>query len=249
VRARLERLAAGGLDGAALAAMAAAAGVERARRDIAVADRLAAHAHLHPAGFARLDPAALGPPDEIALRALARLLACIGGADWPARGASLKRALGRLRGGAVARLTLGRCLIAREGGGWLVVREPACAGPIRLVPGQTARWDGRFAVGLPATAPSPVTVGALGEAGWQALVAATPDVEPPHIPHPARVVLPAFRDLEGLWAVPQLGFVSRSARSIPDLGEPDGPVGRFTPVRPLVPEAGFRAFEQADAGP
>jgi tRNA(Ile)-lysidine synthase len=213
VRARLARLARRapqGLDAAALAGLAGAAGRARAARDDEVSDLMAGTVRLHPAGFARIAPDLAVAPDALALRALSRVLACVGGAGWPPRTARLKRALAQLRAEPARPLTLGGCRLLPQGRGrpgWLAVRETVGQAPVQLAPGARAVWDGRFLGALDADAPRPVALGALGPAGWRALAAARPGVRDVPLPAAARDVLPAFFDLDGLAAVPHLDFV------------------------------------------
>jgi tRNA(Ile)-lysidine synthase len=229
IRARLTALGAEGHDPTAeLAEAATAAGLDRARRERAVADLLAESVSLHPAGFARMGGALPAAPDVIALRALSNLLACVGGAAWPTRTARLEAGLARLRGESGRAFTLGGCRLRPAERGWLVVREAATPEELALAPGRSALWDGRFRVGLAAAAPAPVTVRALGERGWQDLVRRRPDLRRAALPAPVRGVVPLFCDLEGPLAVPHLGFW----RATPDA---DWLHCTFSPRRALAP--------------
>lgn len=111
----------------------------------------------HPAGFAWLWPAPWeAAPEENRLRALARLLGRVGGADQPPRLDGLTRAAGGLARPDFAGETLHRCRLSPAGdGSVLITREarflpPAMALsrvlPPALPPGATATWDGRFQV-------------------------------------------------------------------------------------------------------
>jgi len=168
---------------------------------------LARAARLHPAGFALLeaDRLAAAPP-EIALRALARLAATIGGADHPPRLDRLERLYRALRAGLAAGRTPAGCRFLPWRGAVVVCREAAAAqSPQALHPGRTLRWDGRFDVTLAADAPAGLVVGALGSAGFGQRGAAA--AGRPAMPAAARATLPALRDLVGVAAVPHLSYV------------------------------------------
>jgi tRNA(Ile)-lysidine synthase len=161
----------------------------RAERDRMLARFLAEHARPHPLGFVRIERAAwMDLPPELRLAALARALAAVRGSAYPPD----VRPLALDTTGA--RLTVGGCLVEVTDGSLLVVREPGRAtGQELLRPGETALWDGRFAVSY-RTGPGPLVVGRLGEAGWAAL------------PRPVRERLrtlglprPAIAALPGLW--------------------------------------------------
>jgi len=121
--------------------------------------------------------------EEIALRALSRIIAMVGGEAYPPRFEAIQAALSWLTGkGKPAGRTLGGCRLSqRDDGTVLVARETAAidAG-LTLKPGEAAIWDGRFRVALAASAPMSAIVSALGAKGL-ALVgrgAVLPPVEP-----------------------------------------------------------------------
>jgi tRNA(Ile)-lysidine synthase len=193
-------LAAAGLTGERLAATASRLARSRAALESVVAALLARAAMLHPAGFARLDAAALAAaPAETGLRALAALLALVGGGGYPPRLARLERLHGELMAGLRGGRTLGGCRILPRRGGVLVCREPAAvAPPMPVAPGATAVWDGRFRLCLPAGAPAGLTIGALGAARIEGAAA---------LPAVVRPSLPALGDDKGVVAVPALRYV------------------------------------------
>jgi len=123
-------------EGAATSALAEAAQRFARRRDAmaaAVADRLAASARLHEAGFARIDLVAFGR-DGVARAALAALVRALGGAAFAPAEAGIARLLAAGHG------TLGGAVLRRDG---LLLREAAgLAPPVAAEPG--AAWDGRF---------------------------------------------------------------------------------------------------------
>jgi len=226
-RARLRQgltpLAEAGLTSERLAAAAARLGRVRAAREAEVAGLLARCTAIDPAGFARLDAAALAAaPAAIGSRALAALLLMVSGADYPPRSERLERlyrrlAVGGLGGGA----TLGGCRILPRRGGVLVCREPASmAPPVAARPGTAVTWDGRFRLRLPAGAPADLRLGAADTRGGAR-----------RLPFAACFGMPALRDDTGDVAAPavlgsgQLG------------GAPPGSL-LFRPRRPLT-GAGF----------
>ncbi len=228
LRARAGRLAEAGLTPARLTAVAGAAGRARAARERRTAALLVESVSLHPAGFARMGAALPAAADELALRALSRLVSCLGGGAWPPRGGRVQRALEHLRRAPRRPLTLGGCRILPhpgDAGGWLVLREPTAV-PVAIAPGQSLWWDGRFQVGLGSGEATGLWVAALGEEGRRALAGARTGPAAPGLPRAVHGVLPAFMDLDGPVAVPHLAF-TRPGR------DPCSFVCRFRPRRPL----------------
>ena len=210
LRERAAEFALAGLAPEPLFDLATTAGRLRAELEGQVAELLAETVVLHPAGFARVAPAFATAPDAMALRSLAQLLACVGGRIWPPRTARSQRALISLRERPQHPVTLGGCRLLPQSSGWLAVREPtAMTHPI--APGQSLLWDGRFLTDLRDDAPSGLSVGPLGEAGWRAVVASDPGLKAGGLPPSVRVTLPALfesaaSDCSAPVAVPQLGF-------------------------------------------
>ena len=231
-RARLRQALAAfpepGLDAERLARTAAQLARSRMAIEVEVARLLACTATVHPGGFVRLDAAALArAPEETGLRALAAVIAMIGGAEYPPRFerlAALYRAIAEgLRGGR----TLGGCRILPRKDGLLICREPAAlAGDVSAPPGTTTVWDGRFRLRLLATAPAGVRLGGRG------IVPVSPSEA--QIPAAARPSLPVLRlargrPAGGLTQDRETGATAPwlAARSLV-----------FRPVRPLS-DAGF----------
>jgi tRNA(Ile)-lysidine synthase len=199
MRRALPVFAEAGFGTARLAATAARLGRARQAIEASVATLLASAALIHPAGFIRLDPAALlGAPEELALRALAAVLASTGGTAYPPRLERLERLHRELAGGLEHGRTLGGCRILPWRGKLLVCREAeAVAAPAAAAPGSGIYWDGRFSLYLPPSAPAGLTLGALGSTSL-------PGGSP--LPAAIRAGLPALRDGASVVAVPALGY-------------------------------------------
>ncbi|MAG96886.1 MAG: tRNA lysidine(34) synthetase TilS [Alphaproteobacteria bacterium] len=222
-------LAALGDDGAEsrrLAATAAHLGRARLALEAATGELLARAAVLDEAGYCCVDAGLLAAaPEEIGLRALSRVLMCIGGRIYPPRLERLERAyagLGQSR-------TLAGCRLLPTNAGLLVVREAARAEAVELKPRREILWDGRFRIRLGSGPAGPYRVTALGTAGWRTLRRTEPRVANPH-PVPARAALPALWQAENLLAVPGLGYAATGTPT-------DSPRMRavFAPRTPLIP--------------
>ncbi len=238
-RVRLRRLLPGlareGLSPARLAAAVRHLGRARAALDLDVARLLVRAVALDAAGFAWLEPEPLAAaPEELGLRALARVLRTVGGAEYGPRLGSLARLHGRISAGRIRGATLGGCRILPRRGRLLVAREARNLPEFTLRPGQELHWDGRFQVALRrgACETGELGLGPLGTAGWAELKAAlktgAPALETARIPAPARAALPALRDAKGLLAVPQLGYQR------PESAATGLKFCRFRPRNPLI---------------
>lgn len=186
----------------------------RALLDAAAYDLLHAAVQLTPAGTAWLDPAPLAAAaDDLALRALVRLLGAIGGLPVPPRLDGLQRLLAALRRddgngtSAALPLTLHRCLLTPAKGGsgggdrLLVCREARFLPAPLPLPRGTLLWDGRFRVAVA----KPLRGLSLAPLGRDRPPAA--EIVPGTLPKPAWPSLPALRDSAGrLLAVPGLGW-------------------------------------------
>lgn len=173
-------------------------------------------------GFAvRFVPEALAAaPREIALRALSRILRCVGGGEYPARFASLERLLdGVINGDVGGGGTLAGCRLISQPDGLLAVRENRGVEVLAIRPGnRDLLWDGRFRVGLArrkSVSSGKYEVRALGAEGWRQIRAANPDIAAAAVRHglnaPVRGTLPALWKGPDLLAAPQLGFARRAA--------------------------------------
>lgn len=210
IRQLMPALAVEGLTSARLAAAAGHLRRAKGAIDYAVAGLLAQAATVHPAGHAMLDAAALmEAPEEVGLRALARTLMTVGGAEYTPRLERLERLYGRIHAGLDRGVTLGGCRVIPRDEGLLLVREPAKIAECRVRPGEHLLWDGRFEVVLHKRARArrgALTLAGLGRAGWAEVVQQAPEVRGSPIPGPARPALPALSDALGLLVVPHLGF-------------------------------------------
>jgi tRNA(Ile)-lysidine synthase len=226
-RSRLRMDMDGEKRGVALAGLRANA-ESRVERERALADLLAHSVTLHPAGFALVDPAPILAAGELGERVLGRVAGTIGGAHYPLRRERLARLRLSLALSPSGARTLGGCRFVPWRGRILVLRETArAAPPRRLDPGMPALWDNRFVATLPADA-GPMTLCSLGAAGVAALGRhAVSDYNPlPRLVYPA---LAAFRDADGLAAIPHLDYC-RASGTMPHLV--------FRPSAPLL-GAGF----------
>jgi tRNA(Ile)-lysidine synthase len=127
--------------------------------------------------------------------------------------------------------TLGGCRFVRWRERILVLRELArTAEPVRLTPGASVAWDGRFRVELPLTASEPVSVGYLGRAGVIEINDRAPQLQRAGLPRLIFPILPAVWDENGIVAVPHLGYRRERIAALPQF--------IFRPVNPLT-RAGF----------
>jgi tRNA(Ile)-lysidine synthase len=205
VRRTMARMAAHGLDAAGFAALAAR--MARAAEAIdAAATALLAAVAVDAHGIATLDAGAFRrAPSDVRLRALARLVLAIGGADYPPRHerlAAIDAAIAAHDDAPRFKRTLGGVVIDARRGAVLLYRETGREGlaTLRLTPGLTATWDGRFAVEVAADAPRGLTLSGLGGDGGLAVP------RPPGIPAAALAAVPAVRRRGRVVAVPTLAM-------------------------------------------
>jgi tRNA(Ile)-lysidine synthase len=210
--ARLEPL---GLTANRLAATAGhmARAAEALRRECLAV--MAQAVRLHEAGYCLLDATCLASaPREVALRVLARVVLCVGGAAYTPRFERLERLLEAITSDDFAHgRTLGGCRLVparKKDTKWeaarvLVCREPAAARHEIILPrGEWRCWDARFAVRYEGTAE--VRVRRLGRTGWREILKSERHTRPAAVAEAARYALPAFWDEAGLLAAPHLGF-------------------------------------------
>ena len=205
-----------GLGPGRLAGTAAKLGRVRQALECDTARLLASAAAFYPAGYCRVDEARLmAAPAEIALRALARILTTVGGAQYHPRLVRLQRLYQALAEGRLkAPRTLGGCHIAPRRDGLVIAREPAAAAErIAVRPGTTVLWDARFQVEFAIfreNRRNPLILAQLGAEGWAKALQTAPEMRNTGIPGPARPALPALWDRTGLVAAPHIGYGTSS---------------------------------------
>jgi tRNA(Ile)-lysidine synthase len=106
-------------------------------------------------------------PDDIALRALGRILSVIGGTSMPPRLMRLEHLLSNLKL-RNRETTLGGCIIIAASGTLNFYRELGRLNvrPTPVEPGVKRLWDGRFILAFAPIADSSMTVRQLGADGW-----------------------------------------------------------------------------------
>jgi len=241
-RVRVRRaIAEGGLAPEELARAAGRFGRVRVALEALVSALLAETASVHPAGFARLRLRPLvSAADEVSLRALARVIAAIGGRAQAPRLDRLERLHRRLLGGTgvAVSATLGGCRIVAGRGALLICRENrGIPAPVPVRPGLSLVWDRRFAIRFAAAAgeaENPRLAG-LGAAGWSEIVRRRPALKGGPLPGPVRFSLPALRDEAGVVAVPHLGYRRRQSAGV---GVAFAEI-RFSPPNPLASNGFF----------
>jgi tRNA(Ile)-lysidine synthase len=242
MRAVLPVLAREGLHAERLAVTAANMGRARAALEQQTAGLLARAATVHAAGYCLLDAAALVPaPRDVSLRALSRVLMCIGGNVYPPRLDRLERLHDRVTGGGLGGGgTLAGCRIVPAAAGLLITRERrAAAERVAVGPGMEVVWDNRFRIrlgGPRGTGRTPYTIAALDAEGRSRLVREGPDFNDLDdlgvwgVPPAARLTLPALRDRRGIIAVPHLGY----RRPGPDSDALTIETAEFSPPQPMM---------------
>ena len=121
----------------------------------------------------KIDREAFDPlPDDIALRALARIVSLVGGAQEPPRLMRLEHLLAHLKS-RKKETTLGGCIMIDASGTLNFYREPGRlrVKPMPFEPGAKRVWDRRFILAFASidesrTNDSGVTVRQLGSEGW-----------------------------------------------------------------------------------
>ncbi len=152
-RVRL-REAAGALEALGLSAGMIGLGVRRLRRARAALDEMgndfvARNVLISSYGTARMDQLAFhDAPDEIALRALSRILKLCGGRQDVANMARLESLTEKLKSDFVTNSTLAGCRIISRGDFWLIVREAGRITELEkpLIPGDCIFWDNRYVI-------------------------------------------------------------------------------------------------------
>ena len=211
---------------------ATASNMARARTAIEgdVAAVLARTTVLFPQGFGRVSTDALQrAPEEIALRALSRLLMCVGGSDYTPRMIRVERLYDWIRDGAPSGgRTLSGCRVLPREDGLLVCREASAARTSVPARGDVF-WDGRFRMRFTARARGEIR--RLGGEGWRCAVTIAPELRNLPIPSVVRPSLPAIWESDRLRSVPHLGLFRE--KRLPLVRHPHRVV--FSPRRPLAP--------------
>ncbi len=205
IRANAKTLEALGLSKDKLATTARRMTRARDALEKATQDLLADCAAVSEFGFCELHAAKLkAASGELAIRALARCIQAVGGADWPPGDDPLERVLDWLTAGTPDTTTLGGCRLVLRGENLVIARELGriTQRHVNLPECRKLLWDGRFQVA--AMGPGrDLQVGPLAEEGWAAL-----KVERPHLPAFVGQTLPAIRQQQLILAVPSIGYVS-----------------------------------------
>ena len=201
-RLRAERADPAG-DGPAIRAAvedATHAGQMRQAAERTVAAELAAHATIHPEGYATL-ARPLSPP------ALAALLRMIGGAPYPPSPVQVQRLAAAFRPATIAGVRVLAAPKRLTPDPWLLAREAsALEPPVAARPG--AVWDRRFRLATDAAIPAGATLGALGA---DAATLRRLSLLPAAVLH----TLPALRVDGNLFAVPHLHYRAADGCSLP----------------------------------
>ncbi|HEU4475310.1 MAG TPA: tRNA lysidine(34) synthetase TilS [Methyloceanibacter sp.] len=213
MRESTDALAALGLTAEAIALSARRLRRARAALEAAARDFLSRHGEMSEAGYVLVDEAALAAaPDEIAIRALARMIEAVGGSGERVRLAKLEALLAALKQEPGKVHTLGRCRIEPVKGRLGIFREVRAGGlPVALVrPGERALWDNRFSIELGSGESEPILVKPLGEEGLRALRES--EALPASLPRPAGWALPAVWRDDVLLGLPRLGQTGKAAK-------------------------------------
>jgi tRNA(Ile)-lysidine synthase len=171
IRKALHTLETLGVSRASLALTARRLRRARAALDIAVAEFLDNRLTVHDAAYAQLPVSAfLDTPEELALRALARITVAFGGSESAPQLARLEDAYTRL-GQRPARLTIGGCLFSLRRDDFVITREfgRLDRSETPLQPGETADWDRRFAIRAPSACGKTLIIRPLGPDGLAAI--------------------------------------------------------------------------------
>jgi len=233
-RVRLRRMLPGlgeeGLTESRLAATARRMARARIALESAATALLARTAAIYPEGYALLAPRELlAAPEDTGLRALSRLLTCIGGGQHGPRMERLERLYEWLARGEGGGRTLAGCCIVRRGPGEVAVCREAAATEDAVPAGGGTVWDGRFWLSADCLPESRLR--RLGPDGWARVLASAPGLRTQKLPADARNALPAIWRLEEVVAVPHFHYCATP----PDEKDGDPTELTFLPSRTLGP--------------
>lgn len=205
LRHLLPELAQEGFTESRLAATARRAARARVALEHAATELLARAVAIYPEGYAVLKTGdLLAAPEDTGLRALSRLLTCVGGNWHGPRMEQLERLYEWLSRGEGGGRTLADCRIVWRGPGRaLVCREAAAVEDAAPTAGGTV-WDRRFR--LSAEGPPDTFLGRLGPDGWVQIRANNPDLQVKNLPADVRNAIPAIWRLEEVVAIPHLHY-------------------------------------------
>jgi tRNA(Ile)-lysidine synthase len=175
---------------------------------------LAQNAFISDFGTARIDQLAFfDAPDEIAIRALSKILRICGGSHEVPNMARLEKLTTRLKADFATNRTLAGCRLIAKGDFWLIVRETGriteTAKPI--VPGACMFWDSRYIVCADQAASKSIVAGPLVKIGDLKDTGYENALQ--NIPKEARSSLLAFRRKGELLAVPAIDFWKTEAKT------------------------------------
>ena len=153
----------------------------------------------------------LEAPEEIGLRILGRVLACVSGAEYPPRMGQLERLYAWLEEGcAGSGRTLGGCRVSLWREHLLVCREAAAVTDEAPL-GRDLIWDRRFRLRttLVPRQVAGLSIRRLGSDGWRQVTQARPQLKHCLIPPAVRPTLPSIWSfsLDAVVAVPHLKYV------------------------------------------
>jgi tRNA(Ile)-lysidine synthase len=217
-------------------------------------DRLLAETcRLHAAGYAHLNRQNLiMAPEDLTLRALARVLQAVGGLPYPPRRKHIERLHRRLLENQSFNVTLGRCLLQVGANRIEIFRErrnlPAT---VVYTPGGALNWDGRFGVTFakpPKDAGRRLRLRALSPVDCRDIAIECPEFQGfQAIPKSALWGLPALVDEHGIFSAPHVDY--RRGAIGPAVGEDAGfRHARFKPLEAAsiagfcVASVGFRTM-------
>ena len=208
-RELLPTLVTEGLSAAKLAETTERLGQTRNTIEASVSAVLARAVSIHPAGIASVHPDILSAaPKEVALRCLSRILMTVSGAGYGPRMERLEALYEKIVAGLTSGATLSGCRLTPWRQSLILYRENRHLVPITLKPGHLTHWDGRFDVIVSSqrqTAAANLRIGPLAREGW-AEVRKQLEGENLGFPPLAGEAVPAFRDSNGVVAVPHLGY-------------------------------------------
>ncbi len=167
------------------------------------ATRLRRSVDISPLGYLTIGrPAFASLPRPLALRSLSVAVQDIGGRIYPPRTRSLERVVRMAGSGTQTACTLGGTVVTLDERRILLTRELGRVAAPTPVYTRTTYWDNRFRI----EADKPGSHLVVGALGLRDLTRLTERPQRPDVPLTHLATLPAFRDLDGLVAVPHLNW-------------------------------------------